>query len=87
MRVKMKRHTMCMYASTSPIEDLSDPSVDVVAVGVLEGSQAAVHYLFHPLEDTDVTYYYAVVCKDASNNVGPPGTSASSITNLSLIHI
>ena len=73
--------TYNVYASTSPIEDLSDPSVDVVAVGVLEGSQAAVHYLFHPLEDTDVTYYYAVVCKDASNNVGPPGTSASSITN------
>ena len=73
--------TYNVYASTSPIEDLMDPSVDVVAVNVLEGSQAAVHYLFHPLEDTDVTYYYAVACKDASNNVGPPGSSASSITN------
>ncbi len=73
--------TYNVYASTSPIEDLMDPSVDVVAVGVLEGSQAAVHYLFHPLEDTDVTYYYAVVCKDASNNVGPFGASESSITN------
>ena len=73
--------TYNVYASTSPIEDLMDPAVDVVAVGVLEGSQAAVHYLFHPLEDSDVTYYYAVVCKDASNNVGPAGTSASSITN------
>ena len=73
--------TYNVYASTSPIEDLMDPAVDVVAVGVLEGSQAAVHYLFHPLEDADVTYYYAVVCKDASNNVGPAGTSASSITN------
>ena len=73
--------TYNVYASTSPIEDIMDPAVDVVAVGVLEGSQAAVHYLFHPLEDSDVTYYYAVVCKDASNNVGPAGTSASSITN------
>ena len=73
--------TYNVYASSSPIEDIMDPSVDVVAVGVLEGSQAAVHYLFHPLEDTDVTYYYAVACKDASNNVGPAGSSASSITN------
>ena len=73
--------TYHVYASTSPITDVTDPSVDVVATNVLEGSQAAVHYLFHPLEDTDVTYYYAVACKDASNNVGPAGASESSITN------
>ena len=73
--------TYNVYASTSPITDISDPSVDVVAVNVLDGAQAAVHYLFHPLEDTQVTYYYAVVCKDASNNVGEAGVSESSLTN------
>jgi len=73
--------TYNVYASVSPIEDIMDPSVDVVAVDVLEGSNGAIHYLYYPLEDTDVTYYYAVVCKDASNNVGLPGSSATPITN------
>ena len=52
-----------------------------MVTNVLEGSQAAVHYLHNPLEDLDVTYYYAVACKDASNNVGEPGSSDGSITN------
>ena len=73
--------TYHVYASTSPITDINDSAVDVVATNVLEGAQAAVHYLFHPLEDSQVTYYYAVACKDASNNVGEPGASENSITN------
>ena len=73
-----------VYASTEPITDVSSPTVDVVATGVLEGSQAAVHYLYYPLEDTEVTYYYAVACQDASNNVGAPGTSSGSVTNMAL---
>ena len=73
--------TYNVYASTEPITDLSSPAVDVVAVNVLEGASAAVHYLFNPLEDATVTYYYAVACKDASNNVGEPGSSDGSITN------
>ncbi len=73
--------TYNVYASTSPITDITDPSVDVVATNVLEGSQAAVHYLFNPLVDANVSYYYAVVCKDASNNVGPAGMSEVSVPN------
>ena len=76
-----EEETYSVYASMSPITDINDPSVDVVAVNVLDGAQAAVHYLFHPIEDTQVTYYYAVVCKDASNNVGEAGVSESSLTN------
>ena len=71
-----------VYASTEPITDsLSISTADVVATNVLEGAQAAVHYLHNPLEDSDVTYYYAVVCKDESNNVGEPGSSDDPITN------
>ena len=71
-----------VYASTEPITDsLSLSTADVVAVNVLEGAQAATHYLHNPLEDLDVTYYYAVACKDGSNNVGGPGSSEGSITN------
>ncbi|MEL1224246.1 MAG: T9SS type A sorting domain-containing protein, partial [Candidatus Neomarinimicrobiota bacterium] len=77
--------TYNVYASTLPFTDTTDithPSVDVVATNVLEGAGAAVHYLFYPLDDVNVTYYYAVACKDASNNVGPVGVSVASITNI-----
>jgi len=74
--------TYNVYASTEPITDsLSLSTADVVATNVLEGASAAVHYLHNPLEDLDVTYYYAVACKDASNNVGELGSSEGSITN------
>jgi len=76
--------TYNVYASTQPITDISSPAVDVVTTNVLEGTQAAVHYLYNPLEDVDVSYYYAVACKDASNNVGEPGASAGSVTNEAL---
>ena len=71
-----------VYASTDPITDIS--VADVVATGILEGAQAAVHYLYYPLVDTDMSYHYAVVCRDPSNNVGEPGTSSGSITNTAL---
>ena len=73
--------TYNVYASTSPITDINDAAVDVVVANVLEGASTAVHYLFHPLEDTNVTYYYAVACKDASNNIGEAGVSESSLSN------
>jgi len=73
--------TYNVYASTEPITDISSPAVDVVATNVLEGASAAVHYLHNPLVDLNVAYYYAVACKDGSNNVGQPGASDASITN------
>jgi hypothetical protein len=76
--------TYNVYASPEPITDSSISTADVIASNVLEGAQAAVHYLYYPLEDTEVSYYYAVTCQDASNNVGDPGTSDGSITNTAL---
>ena len=70
-----------VYASSEPIADLDDSGVELVASNVLEGSQATVHYLYYPLEDTPVTYYYAVVCEDAAGNESELGASGSSITN------
>jgi hypothetical protein len=76
--------TYKVYASQFPITDLTSGSVDVIASSVLEGAPSVVHYLFAPLTDTPVTYYYAVVCTDAAQNVGEPGYSASSFTNTAL---
>ena len=72
--------TYHVYASHSEITDVTATGVDVIATGVLEGSQAAVHYLYSPLEDEQQSSYYAVVCSDASYNVGEPGLS-DAITN------
>lgn len=70
-----------VYASVDPITDVSGSTVELVAQNVLEGSQAAVHYLYAPLNDASVSYYYAVVCVDASGNSSELGASTTSITN------
>ncbi len=72
--------TYNVYASTSPITDTSDPAVEVVATGVAEGTGSVTHYLYYPLQDKNITYYYAVECVDASGNVGDAGVS-DAITN------
>jgi len=70
-----------VYASADPITDVDGEGVELVAANVLEGSQAAVHYLYAPLNDASVSYYYAVICVDAAGNHSELGTSTSSITN------
>lgn len=75
--------TYNVYASPTPITDLNAPGIELVASGVLENIQTAVHWLYYPLKDKPVTYYYAVTCSDASGNVGPAGNSAA-ITNTAL---
>ncbi len=73
--------TYNVYASTSPITDVTDPAVEVVAMGVAEGTGSVTHYLYYPLKDKNVTYYYAVECVDASGNVGEAGVS-DAVTNV-----
>ena len=70
-----------VFASESPITELGVPGVELVASNVLEGAQTATHYLFYPLEDANVTYYYAVVAVDAAGNVGDFGASSAPVTN------
>ena len=57
--------TYNVYASTLPITDITAPNVDVIAKNKLPGA-AVVHYLFHPLQDTQIGHYYAVTCVDGS---------------------
>ncbi len=72
--------TYNVYASEQPITDVHAAGVEVVASGVTEGTESTTHWLNYPLEDHDVTYYYAVECVDASGNVGPAGVS-DAVTN------
>lgn len=69
-----------VYASENPITSLDSPDVNIVASNVTEADQAEAHYLYFPLKDKVVSYYYAVICKDKSGNVGPIATSGK-VTN------
>jgi hypothetical protein len=75
--------TYTVYASPSPITDLTAQGIELVDKGIIENVQTAVHWLYYPLKDQSVTYYYAVTCTDASGNVGPAGVSGP-ITNTAL---
>ena len=76
--------TYTVYASQFPITDLTWGGVDVIASGHLEGAPSVVHYLYAPLTNTSVEYYYAVTCTDAAQNTGNPGFSTTSFTNTAL---
>jgi hypothetical protein len=69
--------TYNVYASTSPITDINQSGLEIIASGVEEEITGVAHWLYYPLVDKDVTYYYAVTCSDASGNVGPAGVSTS----------
>ncbi len=71
-----------VYASGAPITNLDDPTVEIVADNVKpEIGTSATHWLYYPLEDKNVTTYYAVTCTDAAGNVGEAGL-AEAATNV-----
>jgi len=70
-----------VYASRKPITDVKAEGVELIASKVMEETQNAIHFIYYPLENNDITYYYAVECVDASGNVGPAGFSGA-ITNV-----
>lgn len=70
-----------VYASTKPITDVNAAGVEVLADGIAENTQTFVHYLFYPLQDKAVTYYYAVSAVDKVGNIGPAGASTAGVTN------
>lgn len=70
-----------VYYSKEPITDVTLPSVGAVALDVFENNQVAEHLLIAPATDQPVTYYYAVVCKDAAGNISPVSASSAAVTN------
>lgn len=70
-----------VYYSESPITDITAEGVDIVDIGVAEGEQLATHILRAPVTDQDITYYYAVVCKDASSNESDIKSADGPVTN------
>jgi len=72
-----------VYTSTDPITDIYAPEVDFVATRIIKNTQTAIHLLYSPLMDKEITYYYAVTCVDKSGNEGFAEVS-SAITNTGL---
>jgi len=70
-----------VYYSESPISDVTDDGIEVVQFGVEGGLQVIEHVLKAPVIDQDVSYYYAVVCKDAAGNSSPLTASDAATTN------
>ncbi len=69
-----------VFASRSPITDVTSPNIDVVETGVAHGQQATSHVILAPLTDQNMTYYYAVQCVDRAGNIGE-ATTAGPIEN------
>lgn len=70
-----------IYYSFDPIDDLNAPMVEVVKKGVAEDEQVVTHVLVAPSVNQDVTYYYAVVCRDAAGNESPISLAPTPTTN------
>lgn len=73
--------TYDVYASLSPITDLNAPGIYIVATDVGEG-ELAVHNIYFPLSEGQITYYYAVSCTDKAGNISETfGVSQTPFTN------
>jgi hypothetical protein len=70
-----------IYYSTDPITDVAAKNVDVVQYGVNGDVGLVAHVLRAPKTDQPITYYYAIVCRDAAGNVGPVSESSAPVTN------
>jgi len=73
--------TYNVYASDKPITDLTAPDVFPLATAVPEGENLAIHRLYSPLTESELTYYYAITCKDAAQNVSETFTTSAAFTN------
>jgi len=73
--------TYNVYASLFPITDLGLPGVYIVAANVPE-DQVAVHNVYYPLSEGEISYYYAVTCTDAAGNKSDTfGSTTTPFTN------
>ena len=69
-----------VYASKSPITDLTAKGVEKIGVDIARGVQVFEHLIKAPKVDKDVTFYYAIRAIDKNQNIGAIGV-AGPITN------
>ena len=69
-----------VYYSENPITDVAN--AEVVKFNIPENNQTASHVLLSPVTAQNTTYYYAIVCKDASGNQSVISNNSPAVTNL-----
>lgn len=70
-----------VYYSLNPITDITASGVEVVKFGIDENNELIEHLLLAPATNQNVTYYYAVICKDASGNASVLSANSAPLTN------
>jgi hypothetical protein len=73
--------TYDVYYCANPFTSITDAGVETVVLGILENNGLVTHILLAPGTDQDVTYYYAVICKDASGNASVLSANSAPLTN------
>jgi hypothetical protein len=68
-----------VYYSENQITDVAN--AEVVKLNIAENNGLASHVLLAPNTDQSVTYYYAIVCKDASGNKSVVSLNSPAVTN------
>lgn len=74
--------TYNVYYSRNPITNVTAHGVENVAMGILSGIGLADHTLRAPINDQNVTYYYAVTCMDEAGNISVVSANSAAVTNL-----
>ncbi len=69
-----------VYYSDQPITDIT--KARPLKLGIPENTQFVEQILRTPLTDKDLTYYYAIVCKDDAGNFSDPAFLNTPTTNL-----
>ena len=73
------KETYTVYYSDKPIVNVAD--AEVVKLNITEGTHEATQILRAPNTDANVSYYYAITCKDAAGNVSEAATLGTPVTN------
>lgn len=71
--------TYDVYYSETPITDITE--AEVVALKIAEDTRVVEHRLLAPVEDAEVTYYYAIRATDKVGNVSEVSAMNSAVTN------
>lgn len=71
-----------LYVSPEPITNLEDENVTILQDNIAEETNIIAHHIFHPVTNGEVTFYYAMICTDASNNISETFTTSGPFTNL-----
>jgi len=69
------------FFSQNPITSLDDPSVKTLGFDIAKGTGAKSHYLYAPLINREMTWYYAAAAKDNAGNPGKLSASSEAVTN------